>query len=284
MRFHLVTCDMLLRPVAHLAARSPHEIVLHDLSASLHAEPRSLGERIQAEIDEVEAVDPSADAVLLGYGLCGGATAGIVARGRPIVLPRAHDCATILLGSRERYQREHEATPGTYWFTEDNARRGDALKGWLLGDAGRSDAVEATRRDWTERFGEDNADYLMTTLGEWQRHYERGAFLDTGPVAADETAWADGADSAEGSGLAEESALAEAEARAESERRGWRFERVAADLGLLARLVAGDWDDDFIVVEPGQQLAMSYDADILRTMSAIGALALSPAGPPGRPR
>ena len=225
MRFHLVTCDMLLRPMAHLVAASPHEIVLRDLSASLHAEPRSLGERIQGAVDMVETDDPTADAVLLGYGLCGGATAGIVARGRPVVLPRAHDCATILLGSRGRYEREHETTPGTYWFTEDNVRRGDALKGWLLGDAGRSDAVEATRRDWTERFGEDNAEYLMTTLGEWQRHYERGAFLDTGLGTADEAGPVDGADLTAGA--------AAAEALAESERRGWRFERVAADLGLL---------------------------------------------------
>ena len=244
MQLTAITCDMLLRPVRRLAASSPHEVEVRRLSASLHAEPATLRERIQAQVD---AADRGSDAVVLAYGLCGGATAGLVAREVPIVLPRAHDCATIFLGSRDRYAREHEATPGTYWYTEDQLARGNALKGWLLGDAARSEDVETTRRDYEARFGKDNADYLMETLGEWSSRYERGAFLDTG--------------------LAEDDGPA-ARARDESERRGWRFERVPADLDLLRRLLDGDWDDDFQRIEPGQTLAMSYDEDIVRAVSA----------------
>jgi hypothetical protein len=206
-----------------------------------------LRDRIQEEIDRVEATDPDADAILLGYGLCGGATSGLMARTKPLVLPRAHDCATIFLGSRERYEREHKTTPGTYWFTEDNIKRGDALKGWMLGDAGRSDGVEATYQGYIEKYGQENADYLMEAMGEWQSHYERGAFLETG-LAADDTS----AD----------------RARQESELRGWRFERVMSDLTLIERLLAGEWDDDFIVVQPGQQLAMSYDDGVVKTVPA----------------
>ena len=161
------------------------------------------------------------------------------------MLPRAHDCATIFLGSRERYQREHEATPGTYWFTEDNLKRGDALKGWLLGDAGRADGVEATYREYVEKYGEENADYLMEAMGEWQSHYERGAFLDSG-LAADEHS----ADLA----------------RQESEGRGWRFERVMSDLTLIERLLNGEWDKDYLVVRPGEQVAMSYDEDVVKSV------------------
>ena len=76
MRLAAITCDMLLRPVERLAAESPHEVSVATLSASLHAEPATLRERIQARIDVVE---PGADAVVLAYGLCGGATAGIEA-------------------------------------------------------------------------------------------------------------------------------------------------------------------------------------------------------------
>lgn len=247
MRLQLITCDMLLLPVEHLAARSPHEIVITDLSASLHVEPVPLRDRLQQEIDRIEAEDPDADAILLGYGLCGGATAGLVARGRPLVLFKAHDCATIFLGSRERYEQEHAATPGTYWFTEDNVKRGDALKGWMLGDSSRSDSVEATYREYVEKYGQENADYLMEALGEWQSHYERGAFLETG-LAEDEEALT--------------------EARKESELRGWRFERVLSDLSLMQRLLNGDWDDDFLVLQPGQTLAMSYDKDVIKAVPA----------------
>jgi len=247
MRLQLVTCDMLSLPVEHYAAASAHELVVSELSASLHAEPVPLRDRIQDEIDRIEAVDPDADAILLGYGLCGGATSGLVARTKPLVLPRAHDCATIFLGSRERYEQEHRNTPGTYWFTEDNVKRGDALKGWLLGDAGRSDGIEATYQEYINKYGQENADYLMEAMGEWQSHYERGAFLETG-LAADD--------------------VAAERARQDSEQRGWRFERVMSDLRLIERLLKGEWDDDFIVVQPGQQLAMSYDEGVVKAVPA----------------
>ena len=101
MRLQAITCDMLLRPVEHLAASSPHDVIVGRLSAALHVEPATLRERIQAKVD---SADPEAEAIVLAYGLCGGATAGVQARDIPLVLPRAHDCATIFLGSRERYQ------------------------------------------------------------------------------------------------------------------------------------------------------------------------------------
>lgn len=246
MRLQAITCDMLLRPVEYFAASSPHEVVVGRLSASLHAAPATLRERIQANVDEA---DHNAEAVVLAYGLCGGATAGVEARDIPLVLPRAHDCATILLGSRARYEREHDATPGTYWYTQDQLERGNALKGWLLGDAARSEDAMATRQEYAERYGQDNADYLMQTLGEWHTRYERGAYLDTGLDTGDDDEAAE-------------------RARDESEQRGWRFERVPADLDILRRLLHGEWDDDFQVVQPGQRLEMSYDDDVVRAAVA----------------
>ncbi len=247
MRLQFIVCDMLMLPVKHIREASAHDLVLTDLSASLHVEPLPLRDRIQEEIDRIETEDPAADAIILGYGLCGGATAGLLARTKPLVLPRAHDCATIFLGSRERYQQEHESTPGTYWFTEDNVKRGDALKGWLLGDASRSDGVNATYQEYIEKYGQENADYLMEALGEWQSHYTRGAFLESGLAADDDAREA---------------------ARKESELRGWRFEAVLSDLTLIERLMNGEWDDDFLVVQPGQTLAMSYDDDVVKAVPA----------------
>ena len=230
MQLLVITCDILSRPVYFFAARSPHAVDVIQLSAALHAEPLTLRERIQLQID---AAGPMVDAIALAYGLCGGATAGLAARGVPVVLPRAHDCVTIFLGGRERYRAEHEATPGTYWYIQDQIERGNDLKGWLLGDAARAEDVVATRAEYVARFGADNADYLMETLGEWRERYERGAFIDTGlaPTGA-----------------------AEAHAREEAQRRGWRFERTLADLSLVQRLLYGQWDDDFQVLQPGERL------------------------------
>ena len=247
MRLQFIVCDMLMLPAEHLAAASPHEIVFTDLSASLHVEPVPLRDRIQEEIDRIEAEDPEVDAIILGYGLCGGATAGLEARRAPLVLPRAHDCVTIFLGSRERYQREQTETPGTYWFTEDNVKRGNAFMGRLLGSSERSDGVQATYEEYVEKYGKENADYLMEALGEWQQHYSRGAFLETGLASDDE---------------------AQQRARNETEQRGWRFETVLSDLTLIQRLLDGEWNEDFIVVQPGETLAMSYDDDVVKTVPA----------------
>jgi len=247
MRLQFIVCDMLMLPAEHLNASSPHELVLTDLSASLHVEPVPLRDRIQEEVDRIEAEDPAADAIILGYGLCGGATAGLVARTKPLVLPRAHDCVTIFLGSRERYQQEQADTPGTYWFTEDNVKRGNAFMGALLGDSERSDGVKVTYAEYVEKYGQENADYLMEALGEWQQHYARGAFLETG-MAPD--------------GVALE------QAREETGKRGWRFETVLSDLTLVERLMNGEWNEDFLVVQPGEALAMSYDDDVVKAVPA----------------
>lgn len=255
-RLHLlaITCDILLRPAYFFAARSPHVVDVVNLSAALHAEPKTLGQRIQEQID---AAGPEIDAIVLGYGLCGGATAGLTARGVPVVLARAHDCVTIFLGDRERYREEHETTPGTYWYVQDQMDRGNDLKGWLLGDAARSEDVAATRADYIARFGEENAAYLMEVLGEWRTRYERGVFLDTGLAPADEVA---------------------RQARDETERRGWRFERTLADLKLVRQLLFGEWGDDFQVLQPGERLEMSYDEGVVRAVAAPGVLAVRASG------
>ena len=46
MRLQLVLCDMLMLPAETLAADSPHEIVMSDLSASLHVEPLPLRDQV----------------------------------------------------------------------------------------------------------------------------------------------------------------------------------------------------------------------------------------------
>jgi hypothetical protein len=60
----------------------------------------------------------------------------------------------------------------------------------------------------------------------------------------------------------------EERARADAERRGWRFEKVAGDVILVRRLIDGDWDRDFLVVRPGERVAMSYDDDVVRAEPA----------------
>ena len=39
---------------------------------------------------------------------------------------------------------------------------------------------------------------------------------------------------------------------------------------LLRRLLEGDWEKDFLIVQPGQQVQMTYDADVIGCAPAKG--------------
>ena len=159
-----------------------------------------------------------------------------------MVLPRAHDCITIFLGSRERYNQEFTGTPGTYWYVQDYIERDDGSGASLSIGANTSADSEATYAEYVAKYGRDNADYLMEVMGAWQAHYHRAAYIDLG--------------------IGDGSAV-EARARADAARRGWAFERMAGDMVLIRRLLYGDWNEDFLVLGPGQSISMTYDEAIL---------------------
>jgi hypothetical protein len=261
MRLLALTCEVLARSVYLCAARSPHVVDVHLNRRGLHDDPPNLRTILQGEID---GAGTPYDAVVLAYGLCGGATAGLRAGGIPLVVPRAHDCITIFLGSRDRYAAEFTGNPGTYWYVQDYLERSD--DGSAFGGVGAvSDAeARATHEEYVAKYGEDNAAYLMEALGAWRSHYNRAAFVDM-PVA--DPARTD---------VAEAGARhsAEARAREDAEHRGWAFEKLAGDLILVRRLIDADWDPaDFLVLQPGEHLAMSYDDGVIRAQpGAPGAL------------
>jgi hypothetical protein len=61
---------------------------------------------------------------------------------------------------------------------------------------------------------------------------------------------------------------AEQRAQEATERRGWRFERMLADLTLVRQLIYGEWGDDFQIVRPGERLEMSHDEGVVRAVAA----------------
>ena len=69
-------------------------------------------ERVQAAVDQ--SGGETYDAILLAYGLCNYGVRGLHAE-VPLVLPRAHDCITLLLGSRQRYAEYFAVNPGTFY-------------------------------------------------------------------------------------------------------------------------------------------------------------------------
>ncbi len=259
MHLKCLTCEALARPVYLSAAHSPHVVDVELLRLGWHSDPQALRSRLQARIDAAAAgletgadtvnertsaeldLGRSYDAILLAYGLCGRSTEGLVARGVPLVVPRAHDCITLFLGGRARYQREFSDHPGTYWYAQDYVERKTGNTVLSLGAEGYDDVAEMYDT-YVEKYGKDNADYLMEVMGAWSQHYNRAAYIRLGVA---------------------DSPAIEAETRDEASRRGWSFDQVAGDLVLVRRLLEGDWDEDFLVVQPGGQIRMAYDERVV---------------------
>ena len=157
LRLKCLACEALARIAYLCAAQSPHIVDLTLYEIGLHNRPGELRATLQAAIDNA---DPDKyDAVVLVYGLCGQATLGLQARRTPVVIPKAHDCITLFLGDRARYKRVFEEEPGTYWYTNDYMER-KSNSGVALGTGLEVD-LSAVYDEYVEKYGQDNADYLM---------------------------------------------------------------------------------------------------------------------------
>lgn len=240
LRFIVLACEALARGVYAVAADSRHTVSVQLLQQGLHNRPRNLRQVLQEQID---AIEPGAwDAILLAYGLCGRSTDGLVARHTPLIIPRAHDCITIYLGSKERYQEEFDRHPGTYWYSVDYMERADPDAAVALGAAG-IDEVEIQYEKYVEKYGQATADMLMEEIRKWSEHYTRAVFIDTGQGDSERYATM---------------------ARRKAEREGWIYERINGNKRLLEMLLAGRWSEkEFLTVPPGYKIGQSYDEGIM---------------------
>ncbi len=246
MKLKCLSCEALARMVYYTAAQTPHVVDVEVFRLGLHNEPKSLRARLQEAIDA--NVGAGYEAIVMAYALCGQATAGLIARDVPLIIPRAHDCITLFLGSRARYQQEFVDHPGTYWYALDYMQRRDKSSTSLALGSGLDTAnIQDVYQEYVAKYGEDNANYLMEIMGAWQSHYQRAAFIDVGV----------------GDGTPVEQL-----AQDEAERRGWSFDRVMGDLALVRNLLYGDWNEDYLVIPPGQRIAMAYDDQIMRCAPA----------------
>jgi hypothetical protein len=227
--------------IYHHAAASPHIVDIEIIKLGLHNTPDILRENIQSAIDR--ASGQNYDVIVMAYGLCGKSTHGIQARGVKLVIPRAHDCITLFLGSRARYKDQFENYPGTYWYAYDYLQRNDSPGTVLsLGASELGNDLKATYESYVEKYGQDNADYLMGIMGAWQQHYQRAAYVDMGI--------GDGAE-------------VEQQAQRDALNRGWKYERMQGDAILIKKLIFGEWDDDFLILNPGERLKMTFDEAII---------------------
>ena len=241
-RFRVIACEILYRELCLCAAKSNHIVDLTFLPKGLHdMGAEKMRKKLQEEINKTQW--EKYDAVLLGYGLCNNGTAGLSAK-IPLVLPRAHDCITLLLGSGARYSELFGQNPGTFYKSP----------GWIEREIDFHDNPESTTSqlgmnqtylEYVEKFGEENAKFLMETLGGWTANYSRLVYIDTGLGNRP---------------------FYEADSKKAAGESGWELETVAGDVSLLAALTGGAWEESaFLVVPPGEKVAAVYGQKIVES-------------------
>lgn len=240
MKLKCISCDAIARAVYHCAAVSTHLLDIELVKLGLHIHPNDLRKQLQ-DIINVSAKQPY-DAILLGYGLCGQATKGLIAPDIPMVIPKAHDCITLYLGSRDQYLKQHNKCPGTIWYTKDYIERSRNTKETVFLGMDINAAPPSLYERYIEKYGREKADYLMGIFSDWQKHYERLVFIDQGMM---------------------DTKAEEAKAKTEAKARGWRFEKLTGSLELIRRLIFGEWDDDFLIVKPGEQISMAFGQEVI---------------------
>lgn len=238
MYFKLLACDVLLREIAHCIARCPHTISPAFMPKGEHVVPARLRETLQKQIDSVESDGVAYDAVLLGYGLCGNSTAGLVARSFPLVIPRAHDCTTLFLGSKAAFCEHFSANPSQGWTSIGYSERG----GGLVADgttSGLSDS-DGDFHSMVELYGEESARYLWETMHP-EKHYHDIIFIDVPETREPRI---------------------EERLREEAARLGKPIRELPGSLRLIEGLLAGNWNsEEFLVIPPGQRVVGVYDQD-----------------------
>lgn len=243
-RFKIIACCVLFRELSLCAAYSPHLIDVEFLHRSLHSEPDRLREEVQKCIDK--NVGAGYDALLMGYALCSNGLADLVARDTPLIIPRGHDCITLLLGSRAAYDEVFRDNPGTYFYTPGWIEREGLEKERtsVEGEAARARIYQ----EYVEKYGAENASYLMEMLHSWQKNYSRAMFIEMGLVDMEEH---------------------KEQVRALAREFNWQYDERKGDLRLIRALVNGEWDPaDFIIVPPRARTVATYGEQILTHVEA----------------
>ena len=171
--FKILACKIFQRELAQVLLTCPHALDITFMRQDLHMNPNQLREALQREIDLIESGEDlhtnqrgfdQTEAILLGYGLCSNALAGIKSSRLPLVIPRAHDCVTHFMGSKERYAAYFHDVKGSFFYTQ----------GWLdlELDIGQAD-LERKRSEYMERFDgdEDTVEYLLDVDREMLKNY-----------------------------------------------------------------------------------------------------------------
>jgi|GEM_PF-21956 len=231
---HLIGCGVLAPDIRSIAEELGLNLKMNFMPGGLHDKPQELRVRLQAAIDGA-ARDEDCYKIVVGYGICGRGTVGIIAPHLPLVFPKVHDCIALFMGSDQAYREEFARYPGTFYLSA----------GWCKekerpGKSRERDGKDEEQTIWIgsepmgslelkEKYGEEGGSRIIDFFSSWQKNYQRAAFIDTGLGNCEKYAQ---------------------QAKKMAERYKWKYEKIEGDSSLLRTLLTQDYSDDTILIVP----------------------------------
>ena len=241
----LIACEVFTREVCLCVANSPHIIDVEFTPKGAHNDPDYFRGFIQKIIDAAGESDKKYDAIALCLGLCGNSTVGLKSPGIQLVIPRAHDCCTLFLGSKGKFKEHFGERPSSSFNSAGYLEHG----GDYIHEAEtiiKKTGLDEEYADLVKQYGEDNAKFIWETLHSHQDAAERDNKLFYIEVPEFEHL-----------GYAEKCAK---QALTENK----EFVKLEGNIRLIKKLVYGEWDDEeFLIVCDGEETAGVYDLDII---------------------
>jgi len=228
-RIYVIACKILTPDLQQAAKKLGIDVDFEFLPFGLHNTPAKLAVEVQNVINKV-AGSGKYSRIVLGYGICGKGTNGIKAVDIPLVIPQAHDCITLFLGSNAAYKEQFEKCPGTYYFT----------KGWFDENPNYETTLRIGLNIETpgKIYTEDELKVLEEFLSGWQKNYSRAVFVRSSLNADD--------------------AKYRQFTQKIAQGYNWNYEEIFGNTELFEKmLVAEKSDDDILVIEPGQSIVFS---------------------------
>lgn len=193
----------------------PGNVDYEFLEYGLHRTPDKLREELQKSIN----LSPEYTILLFGYGLCSNSLLGLKAPQQTIVIPRVHDCISLLLGSRSQYDKEFKQYPATYYLSN----------GWIKQ---QGDPLASFYR-YCKQYDEETARWV---IDEEYKNYQRLVFIHTVGDSTEAVKYS----------------------RKVAEFLQVEFSEATGSLRYFQELVKGDWSQEFLVIPPGENASL-YD-------------------------
>jgi Protein of unknown function (DUF1638) len=129
--------------------------------------------------------------------------------------------------------------PGTYWYSP----------GWNRhGNAPGKQRYDTLYQAYLEKYGEDNAKYLMESEQHWFKTYDRATYVHI-----------------DGAGVTQQDVDFTHQC---AKWLGWSCDMQCGDPSLVKAMLAGEWDEErFLVLEPGETFRMTANDRIIERVA-----------------